>query len=157
MRRREFIVATGTAALAWPMAVLARHFEGLHRANVLIKPQHILWVVFFLDLHQTSVVRPVGGLDELFARVTELVDVHSMRKRLQVVARRLDPPHHIGLPCGSAPDTGHIYLITRLPQSKRRITQTDAANCTAQGQNDQLARCRRIVDGRGNRRNGGLA
>ena len=59
--------------------------RGLMRLDVLVEPQHILGVVLFLDLHQASVVRSVRRPDKLFAGFAQLVDVHSIRKGLQIV------------------------------------------------------------------------
>src|ERR1700757_3418706 len=127
------------------------------RLDILVEPQHVPWVVLFLDFYEASVVWSVGRADKLVARIAQLVDVNSMRERPQDVARSLDPSHHFGLLCGGAPDTRHVYLIARLPQGKRPPTPTDPANSSPQRHYDHLAGCRRIVDCRGNRRNGGPA
>src|SRR5712692_6154403 len=82
---------------------VSQSFDCLVRLDVLVEPQHIPGVVLFLDLHQSSVVRSVRRPDELFAGFAQLVDVHSMRKGLQIVSQRLDPLHRSRLLCWSAP------------------------------------------------------
>src|SRR5258708_4468676 len=124
--------------------------------DVLVEPEHIAWVVLFLDLHEASIIRTVGRADKLVTRIAQLVHIHSLRERLQTVARSLDPSHPFGLLCGSTPQTRYVYLITRLTKSKRRITQTYTANSPAQRHYDRLAFCRRMVDCRGNRCNSRL-
>src|SRR5436305_9736361 len=80
-----------------------------------------------------------------------------MGKGLQTVARSLDPSHRVGLLCGSAPDTRHVYLKTRLTQSKSHVIHAYTADGPAQWHNDHLALCWRAVDCRRNRCNRGLA
>src|SRR5208283_3166543 len=73
------------------------------RLDVLVEPQDILGIVLFLDTHQPSIVRPVRRPHKLFARFAQLVDVHSMRKRLQLVAQRRHPLHRTRLLSRSTP------------------------------------------------------
>jgi hypothetical protein len=75
--------------------------RGPIRLDVLVEPQDILGIVLFLDLHQASVVRPVRRPDKLFAGFAQLVDVHSLRKGLQVVSQRLDPLHRSRFSAGA--------------------------------------------------------
>ncbi len=65
-----------------PRATQFRPFNGLFRRDVLVETQHIMGVVLLFNLRQPSVVRPVSGLDERFARLAQLVDVHSLSKGL---------------------------------------------------------------------------
>ena len=64
------------------------------------------------------------------------------------------PDYAAALACYRSPEYQENFK-TRLPQGKGGVTQLDAANSTAQWNYDHLAGCRRIVDGRRNRRNGG--
>ena len=50
--------------------------------DVLVESQHVVWVVLFLDLHEASIVRPIARADQLVTRISQLVDVHSMREGL---------------------------------------------------------------------------
>ena len=120
----------------WPKTFTNCFRLDLGWLDVLIEPQHIVGIVRFLDFHQTSTVRPVGRADKLVTRIAQLVDVHSLSKRLQLIARSLDPSYDLRLLCGSVPYTRHVYLITGLPQSIRHVTQIDAANSPAQRHND---------------------
>ena len=127
------------------------------RVDVLVEPQNIVWVVLFLDLDEAGIVRPIGRADKLVTRIAQLIDVHSMRKGLQSVARSLDPTHCIGLLCGSAPGTRDVYFITGLPQSKCRIARPYTAYSPTQRHNDHLAPWWTILNCRGNRRDCSLA
>lgn len=49
---------------------------------------------FFLNLHEPGMVSSITRAVQLVTRITPLVDIHSMRQKLQIIARRLDPSHH---------------------------------------------------------------
>jgi hypothetical protein len=66
--------------------------RGRIRLDVLVERQHVLGVVFSLHLNQASVVRSVRGPDKLVAGFAQLIDVHSIRKGLQIVAQSLVCP-----------------------------------------------------------------
>src|SRR5437763_1144235 len=107
--------------------------------DVLVEEQHVAWVVLLLDLHKASIVRPVARADQLVTRIAQLVDVHSMRKGLQTIARSLNPSHYFRLHCGRIPNTRNVYLITRFPESKCGISHTYPAHSPTQRHNDHFA------------------
>ena len=101
---------------------------GLIRLDVLIPPQYILRVVLFFDLDEARIVRPVRRAHQLVTGIAQLVDVHSVRKGLQIVARSLNPFDYTGLLSRRTPHARQVHLVTRLPQSERRFTYTHTAN-----------------------------
>ena len=60
---------------------------------------------------EASVVLPIGRADKLITRIPQLVDVHSLSKRLQVIARSLDPSYDLHLLCGNAPDARDVHWL----------------------------------------------
>src|SRR5271165_7145224 len=113
--------------------------------DVLVEPQHIVGIILLLDLHQPSIVWAVCRPHKLFARFAQLVDVHATRKRLQIVAQRLDPLHRTRFLCGNAPSTHHVDLVTRLPQSESHVTGCYTRNRAVKRHKEHLVVRWRIV------------
>jgi hypothetical protein len=67
-------------ALAYAGEKVYRKRRSLNGLDVLVESQHIIGIILFLELHEASIVRPVGRPDKLVTRVAQLVDVDSMRK-----------------------------------------------------------------------------
>ena len=75
-----------------PHVCISQLFDGLIRLDVLIEPQHIPGIVLFLDLHQSSVVRPVRRPHKLLARFTQLIDVVQTVATCRAVPWPTAPP-----------------------------------------------------------------
>src|SRR6478752_6322525 len=106
------------------------------RGDILVKSQHVRWVVFFLDLYQTSIVRPIARADELVTRISQLIDIDAVRKGFQSIACSLDPSHHLRFLSGSVPNTCHVYFIARFPESKCGRGRTYTADSSTQRHKD---------------------
>jgi hypothetical protein len=64
--RSQFPSGRPFGTRASPLSLTVR---GAIRFNVLVEPQHVVWVVLFLNLHEASIVRPVGLADKLLIRI----------------------------------------------------------------------------------------